>query len=59
MKYLVELIYRKCWDDIDIRRYVRQYIRDPSDLPSDRLLEILDALAAKCLGESDDLPPPI
>ncbi len=59
MKYLIQLVYKKCWDVLEVRRYVRQYLDlDDDELEPKKLLEILDALAAVCLGESDDLPPP-
>ena len=65
MKYLIELIYRKCWDDGELRNYVRTHLMDldTSDFNQDperlmAVVDVLDALAAKCLGESDDLPPP-
>ncbi len=59
MKYLIQLVYKKCWDVLEVRQYVRQYLLGFDDeLEPKKLLEILDALAAVCLGESDDLPPP-
>ncbi|MFZ8837599.1 MAG: hypothetical protein ACO2PM_01425 [Pyrobaculum sp.] len=62
MKYLIRLLYKKCWDDIEVRSYIRRYLLDDLDASeAEKLLkifDILDELAAKCLGEVDDLPPP-
>jgi hypothetical protein len=67
MKYIIQLIYRRCWEDAELRSYIRMYL---SDMMSDDIMKedperlmtiinVLDMLAARCLGESDDLPPPI
>ncbi|MFZ8808413.1 MAG: hypothetical protein ACO2PN_09950 [Pyrobaculum sp.] len=58
MRYLIELIYRKCWDIAEVRQYIRKFLLDADLERTTELLEILDTLAAVCLGESDDLPPP-
>jgi hypothetical protein len=58
MKYLVTLLYKKCWDVFDVRQYIRRFLLDADDIEPKKLLEILDELAAVCLGETDDLPPP-
>jgi hypothetical protein len=59
MKYLIELVYKKCWDVSEVRHYIRRFLFDDIEhTEPKKLLEILDALAAVCLGESDDLPPP-
>jgi hypothetical protein len=57
MKYLTQLIYKKCWDDLEIRRYIRKYLLN-DDIEVEKLIKILDELAAVCIGEADDLPPP-
>jgi hypothetical protein len=60
MKYLVTLLYKKCWDVHEIRQYIRRFLFDDDieHIEPRKLLEILDTLAAVCLGESEDLPPP-
>ncbi len=59
MKYLIQLVYKKCWDVIEVRSYIRRFLLSESvDIEPQKLLEVLDVLAAVCLGESDDLPPP-
>ena len=61
MKYLIELLYKKCWDIAEIRYYVRKFLlHDDLEIEMEikKLVKILDELAAVCLGESDDLPPP-
>jgi hypothetical protein len=60
MKYLITLLYKKCWDVMEVRQYIRRFLFDVDDAEYEpkKLLEILDALAAMCLGESEDLPPP-
>jgi hypothetical protein len=60
MKYLVELLYKKCWDT-EVRYYIRKYLLNDDavyDMEIEKLAKILDELAAVCLGESDDLPLP-
>jgi len=60
MKYLIQLIYKKCWDIIEVRQYIRLFFSniDLDDVDTEKLVSILNDLAAMCLGESDDLPPP-
>jgi hypothetical protein len=61
MKYLITLLYKKCWDVTEVRQYIRRFLFDDDsveNLEPKRLLEILNELAAVCLGETDDLPPP-
>ncbi len=60
MKYLIELVYKKCWDVLEVRQYIRRFLLNNDDIDDDpeKLLDILNTLAAICLGESDDLPPP-
>jgi len=58
MKYIIELVYKKCWDILEVRQYIRRFLFDDEHIEPEKLLEILDALAAVCLGESEDLPPP-
>jgi len=59
MKYLVELIYRKCWEIFEVRQYVRKYLlHGDLEMEIEKLVKILDELAAVCLGEADELPPP-
>jgi hypothetical protein len=51
---LVRLLLKKCWEDIEVRNLLRQLQRE--DVPQERLYEILEEVAAYCLGETDDLP---
>jgi len=59
MRYLIELLYKKCWEIFEVRQYVRKYLlHDNLEMEIEKLVRILDELAAVCLGEGDDLPPP-
>jgi hypothetical protein len=58
MRYLIEFVYKKCWEVREVRQYVRRFLSDDLNYSAEKLLNILDELAAVCLGESDDLPPP-
>ena len=51
---LIKLLLKKCWEDIDVRNLLREL--QLTEMPKEKLCEILEEIAAYCLGESDDLP---
>jgi CCR4-NOT transcriptional regulation complex NOT5 subunit len=51
---LVKFLLRKCWEDVDVRNLLRKLMN--SEMPQEELCNILEEIAAYCLGESDDLP---
>jgi len=53
MEHLIRFMLKKCWDDIDVRNLLRKL---SSEMPQEELCNILEEIAAYCLGESDDLP---